>query len=53
MGLRGPWLRVFLRLLFLIFSCSTRLVPSYMCSVLLFIVYHGVYDLLSVYSFFL
>jgi hypothetical protein len=53
MGLRGPWLRIFLRLLFLIFSCSTRLAPSCMCYVLLFIVWHGVYDLLSVCSFFL
>jgi hypothetical protein len=38
MGLHVPWLGVFLRLLFLISSCSTRLAPSCMCSVLLSVV---------------
>jgi hypothetical protein len=52
MVLRGPWLHFFLWLLFLIFSCSTRPAPSCMCSMLLFVVWHGVYDLLSVCSFF-
>jgi hypothetical protein len=51
-GLRVPWLRVFLRLLSLIFSYSTRLAPSYMCHMLLFVVWHGVYDLLSICSIF-
>jgi hypothetical protein len=38
MGLRVPWLRVFLWLLFLISSCSIWPVPSYMCSVLISVV---------------
>jgi hypothetical protein len=53
MGLRVPWLRVFLRLLSLIFSCSTRPAPAYMCPMLLFVVWHDVYDLLSICSIFL
>jgi hypothetical protein len=53
MVLRGPWLCIFLWLLFLIFSYSTHPAPSCMCSVLLFAIWHGVPDLLSVCSFFL